>query len=57
MLILIVREFIIYEDEDGTWIAEAKELPGYRAKGRTKEEAIDKIKAALLVFYPCKCED
>jgi len=52
-----MREFIIYQNEDGTWSAECRELPGYRAKGSTKEEAIEKIKSALLVFYPCKCEE
>lgn len=52
-----MREFIVYQDNDGTWFAECRELPGYRARGETKEEAIEKIKSALLIFYPCKCED
>jgi predicted RNase H-like HicB family nuclease len=52
-----MRDFILYEDNSGEWVAECREIPGYRARGRTKEEAIEKIKAALLVFYPCKCED
>ncbi len=52
-----MREFIVYQDNDGTWYAECRELPGYRARGATKEEAIEKIKAALLIFYPCRCED
>lgn len=52
-----MREFIVYEDCDGTWVAESGDLVGYRARGRTKEEAVEKIKAALLVFYPCRCED
>jgi len=52
-----MREFIVYEDSDGTWVAESGDLVGYRARGMTKEEAIEKIKAALLIFYPCRCED
>lgn len=52
-----MREFIVYQDNDGTWVAECTELVGYRARGMTKEEAIEKIKAALLFFYPCRCED
>jgi predicted RNase H-like HicB family nuclease len=52
-----MREFIIYEDNDGLWCAECRDLPGYRAKGRTKEEALEKMKSALLMHYPCKCEE
>ncbi len=52
-----MREFIVYQDDNGTWLAECRQLPGYTAKGKTKEEALDKMKSALLVFYPCKCEN
>jgi predicted RNase H-like HicB family nuclease len=52
-----MREFILYKDNSDEWVAECGEIPGYRARGGTKEEAIEKLKAALLVFYPCKCED
>lgn len=53
----LMRELIIYQDNDGLWIAESKEIPGYKVKGKTKEEAIEKIKNALLIIHPCKCED
>lgn len=52
-----MREFIIYQDNEGQWVAECLELPGYRARAATKEEAVEKIKAALLIYHPCKCED
>lgn len=52
-----MRELIIYQDNDGLWIAESKEISGYKVKGKTKEEAIEKIKNALLIIHPCKCED
>lgn len=52
-----MREFIIYQDKDGLWIAECREIQGFRATGRTKREAIEKIKAALLMYKPCRCED
>lgn len=55
--ILFMREFIVYQDNEGNWVAECGELVGYKARGSTKEEAIDKLKSALLVFYPCKCEE
>ncbi|MEW6002195.1 MAG: type II toxin-antitoxin system HicB family antitoxin [Nitrospirota bacterium] len=52
-----MREFIVYQDDDGLWVAECKEMPGYKAKGKTREEAVEKIKPVLLLIYPCKCED
>ncbi len=37
---------IEYEQEDdGRWIAEVPELPGVRAYGATKEEALARVKA------------
>jgi predicted RNase H-like HicB family nuclease len=52
-----MREFTIYQDDDGTWVAEAKELPGVRMRGKTQKEALEKIQSALKVYYPCRCED
>jgi|OpeIllAssembly_1097287.scaffolds.fasta_scaffold13527_2 predicted RNase H-like HicB family nuclease len=57
MVYFYMREFILYEDDDGSWIAECKELPGYRATGKTKDEALQKVKHALLLYHPCRCED
>ncbi len=52
-----MREFTIYQDDDNTWVAECRELPGVRATGKTQDEALSKIKSALLIYYPCRCED
>ncbi len=52
-----MREFSLYQDEDGSWVAECQELPGLRVKGSTEEEAIRKKKQALLTYYPCRCEE
>jgi predicted RNase H-like HicB family nuclease len=52
-----VREFTVYQDEDGRWVAECSELPGVSVKAETQSEAIEKIKKALLIYYPCRCED
>lgn len=35
-------------EEDGRWIAEIVVLPGVTAYGRTRNEAIDKVKALAL---------
>jgi predicted RNase H-like HicB family nuclease len=52
-----MREFIIYQDDDGAWVAEAKELPGVHMKGRTQQEALDKIQTAVKIYNPCRCGD
>ncbi|RPI36872.1 MAG: type II toxin-antitoxin system HicB family antitoxin [Nitrospiraceae bacterium] len=57
MVYFHMREFIIYQDDDDNWVAECKELPGYRATGKTRDEALQKIKSALLIYHPCRCED
>lgn len=57
MVYFYMREFTLYEDDDGNWVAECKELPGYRATGKTRDEALQKIKSAILIYHPCRCED
>jgi predicted RNase H-like HicB family nuclease len=52
-----MRKLILYETDDGLWIAECEELPGCRVTGKTREEAVEKIKAALMLYFPCRCED
>jgi predicted RNase H-like HicB family nuclease len=52
-----MREFIIYQDDNDQWVAETKEIPGYRATGKTQEEALAKIKSVLLIYHPCRCEE
>ncbi|MDH4232230.1 MAG: type II toxin-antitoxin system HicB family antitoxin [Nitrospirota bacterium] len=57
MVYFSMREFIIYQDDDDNWVAECKELPGYRATGKTKDEALKKMQSAILIYHPCRCED
>ena len=52
-----MREFIIYQDDNDQWVAEAKDLPGYHATGKTQQEALEKIKSVLLIYHPCRCEE
>lgn len=42
-----MRQVIIYPGEDGYYIAECPSLPGCISQGKTKEEAITKIKEAI----------
>ncbi len=57
MLYSNMREFIIYQGNDDQWTAEAKEIPGLRVTGKTQEEALAKIKSAILLYNPCRCEE
>lgn len=38
----------IEREEDGRWIAEVPDLPGAMAYGKSKEEAVSKVKALAL---------
>jgi hypothetical protein len=54
----ILKELIISQDEDGEWIVTSEKLPGFTAKGKTQKEAIDKIKRAFSIYFPCgDCKD
>ncbi len=48
-----MKEFIIYQDETGEWIVKSKKLSGFTARGKTMQEAIDKMKHAMRVYFPC----
>lgn len=52
-----MREFTLYQDDDGSWVAECRDLPGYRATGNTRDEALQKMKDVLLIYHPCRCDD
>ena len=53
-----MKEFTIYQDDSGNWIAASDKIPGFVAKGKTEQEAVEKIKNAFRVYYPCgDCED
>jgi predicted RNase H-like HicB family nuclease len=38
---------LFYQDEDGTWIAEALTIPGCFSQGRTLEEARNNVREAI----------
>jgi predicted RNase H-like HicB family nuclease len=53
-----MKEFSIYQDTNGEWIVTSDRIPGFSAKGKTQEEAIEKMKTAFRVYYPCgECKD
>ncbi|MBI5142650.1 MAG: type II toxin-antitoxin system HicB family antitoxin [Nitrospirae bacterium] len=51
-----MRELILHQTEDGRWEAQYARLPGYRAFGSTPDEAVNKIKDAIMIYSPCRCD-
>lgn len=43
----MIRQVILYTDEDGYWIAECPSLPGCNSQGDTREEALANIREAI----------
>jgi|TARA_Y100000310_G_C20466368_1_gene707841 predicted RNase H-like HicB family nuclease len=41
---------IVEQDEEGTFVAECSSLPGCISQGKTREEAINNIKDAMLGY-------
>ena len=53
-----MKEFSIYQDENGNWIVTSDKIPGFEAKGKSQQEAVDKMKQAFRIYYPCgECKD
>ncbi len=48
-----MKELILHQDKDGSWAAECDKIPGYIAKGKTQAEAIENMKKALSLYFPC----
>lgn len=52
-----MRNVLLYTDEDGNWIADVPSLPGCHSDGRTREEAIDRVKEAIEVYIEALEQD
>ncbi len=44
------RQVVLYQDEDGIWIAEVPSLPGCHSDGDTKQAALDNIRDAIATW-------
>ncbi len=42
-----MRQVLLYQDEDGVWIAEVPSLPGCGSDGETRDEAIENVREAI----------
>lgn len=45
-----MRQVLLYQDEDGAWVAECPSLRGCVSGGQTVEEAIANIREAIEVW-------
>ncbi len=54
-----MKELVLSQDANGDWIAKCSTIPGFVTKGKTQNEAIEKMKAALSLYFPCgdDCEE
>lgn len=45
-----MRQVLLYQDEDGVWIAEVPSLLGCGSDGETREQAIENMKEAIQCY-------
>ncbi len=46
----MMRQVIVYTDENGEWCASCPSLPGCHSQGETREEAIANIRDAIEAY-------
>jgi len=42
-----MRQVLLYQDEEGVWIAEVPSLPGCGSDGETRDEALTNVREAI----------
>lgn len=52
-----MRHVLLYTDEEGNWIAEVPSLPGCHSDGKTREEALERVKEAIEVYIEALEQD
>jgi predicted RNase H-like HicB family nuclease len=45
-----MRHVLLWQDENGDWIAEVPSLPGCVSDGKTREEALENVKEAIDLY-------
>jgi predicted RNase H-like HicB family nuclease len=48
-----MKELRVYQDADDTWVVTCEKIPGYAARGKTRMEAVTRMKKALSLYFPC----
>jgi len=52
-----MRQAVVFKGEDGQWVAECLILPGCVSQGRTREEAVSRIREAIRLYIAVLEED
>jgi predicted RNase H-like HicB family nuclease len=52
-----MRQVVVYEGEDGWWVAECPSLPGCVTQGKTREDAITNAREAITGYIKALEED
>ena len=52
-----MRYVMLSTDEEGNWIADVPSLPGCHSDGRTREEALERVKEAIEVYIEALEQD
>ena len=52
-----MRYVMLSTDEEGNWIADVPSLPGCHSDGRTRDEAIERVKEAIEVYIEALEQD
>ena len=52
-----MRQVLMYQDEENTWVVECPSLPGCVSQGQTKDEALRNIQAAIRAYVAALEED
>ncbi|RJQ48163.1 MAG: type II toxin-antitoxin system HicB family antitoxin [Nitrospiraceae bacterium] len=48
-----MKELTVSRDDTGEWLVTSREIPGFIARGKTQQEALDKMKQAFKIYFPC----
>jgi len=52
-----MRQVLMYQDEEGTWVVECPSLPGCISQGQTKQEALGNVQEAIRAYVAALEED
>ncbi len=56
--LLRMKELKVYRDENNEWVVTSDKMPGFTAKGKTVNQAVEKMKKALNTYFPCgQCKE
>ena len=51
------RQVLVYQDEEGFWVAEVPSLPGCNTQGSSREEALVNAREAIELYLESLADD